>query len=511
MVALTGTETLQVLGQNPTGVPAATTFQTTTAAIAALADATQNPPVINTAISTVGAGTLTAAGIVGGIITRTGPVAAYTDTVDTAVNIVAALTAYVANESFPLHIRNNTAFVQTIATAAGVTLTGNVLIPPYSDGFYLVTITSPTAVTIFQVATGPISTVNPSVITTLSTVGAGTITAAGIAGGITSRTGAQSATPFTDTTATAALIAAAVPNLAVGQAFRYTYQNTTNATATITGGVGVTVSIITAVPAGYSASYLLTYTATNTFTMVGFAAGQSLAASQQTLILSGSTSGTTILNATAVAGSTTITFPAATDTVAVLGTAQTWTAAQTYTNSLIKLLGSSTGATTFTSANAGATNYTHTLPAWSDSVGFGNGGRVTSQLSKTTDTTLAAVTGLTASLVAGGTYKVYAYVPTTSGASGGVKVALNTSDTLTLTSSNITATLNTASASAVVTTTSGLNTGLGSTAAVTLAIIDATLVVNAAGTLTVTFAQNASDGTASIALVNGHVYVTRIA
>lgn len=36
-MALTGSETLQVLGQNPAGVPAATTFQTTTGAIAALA------------------------------------------------------------------------------------------------------------------------------------------------------------------------------------------------------------------------------------------------------------------------------------------------------------------------------------------------------------------------------------------------------------------------------------------------------------------------------------------
>lgn len=45
------------------------------------------------------------------------------------------------------------------------------------------------------------------------------------------------------------------------------------------------------------------------------------------------------------------------------GLANSWTAAQTFTNSDIKLLGSSTGATTFTSANAGATNYTLTLPA----------------------------------------------------------------------------------------------------------------------------------------------------
>jgi hypothetical protein len=45
-----------------------------------------------------------------------------------------------------------------------------------------------------------------------------------------------------------------------------------------------------------------------------------------------------------------------------------WTAAQTFTNSDIKLLGASTGATTLTSANSGASNFTLTLPAVTDTV-----------------------------------------------------------------------------------------------------------------------------------------------
>jgi hypothetical protein len=64
-----------------------------------------------------------------------------------------------------------------------------------------------------------------------------------------------------------------------------------------------------------------------------------------------------------VSGAYNYTYPAATSTLAALGVAQTWTAVQTFTNSDIKLLGSSTGATTFTSANAGASNYTITVPA----------------------------------------------------------------------------------------------------------------------------------------------------
>ena len=51
-----------------------------------------------------------------------------------------------------------------------------------------------------------------------------------------------------------------------------------------------------------------------------------------------------------------------------LGTANTWTAAQTFPASGIKLAGSSTGLTTLASANAGATAYTITFPAITDTV-----------------------------------------------------------------------------------------------------------------------------------------------
>ena len=51
-----------------------------------------------------------------------------------------------------------------------------------------------------------------------------------------------------------------------------------------------------------------------------------------------------------------------------LGHANTWTAAQTFTNSDLVLLGSSTGYTTFSSANGGASNYTLTFPALTDTI-----------------------------------------------------------------------------------------------------------------------------------------------
>jgi hypothetical protein len=45
-----------------------------------------------------------------------------------------------------------------------------------------------------------------------------------------------------------------------------------------------------------------------------------------------------------------------------------WTGTHTFTNSLLKLLGSSTGATTFTSANSGSSNFTVTIPAVTDTL-----------------------------------------------------------------------------------------------------------------------------------------------
>lgn len=113
-------------------------------------------------------------------------------------------------------------------------------------------------------------------ITALNTVGAGTITAAGIAGRYTARGGAQASAAFTDTTDTANAITLALPagvSTAVGTSFRYLYQNNTNAVATLAGGSGVTISVITVVPPNSFADYLFTYTAVSTYTMVGVAQG----------------------------------------------------------------------------------------------------------------------------------------------------------------------------------------------------------------------------------------------
>lgn len=81
------------------------------------------------------------------------------------------------------------------------------------------------------------------------------------------------------------------------------------------------------------------------------------------------TSGTVTLRpVTGALGSVTASLPANTGTISELNLAQTWTAAQTFTNSDLILLGSSTGFTTFSSANAGASNFTITVPGITDTL-----------------------------------------------------------------------------------------------------------------------------------------------
>lgn len=130
-------------------------------------------------------------------------------------------------------------------------------------------------VTTLQIAALSSGGSTSTLITALNTVGAGTITAAGIVGKLTTRGGTQTAA-FTDTTDTAAAIIALLPNgssTTIGTAFVYRYVNNTIFPATITGGTGVTVTGPSVLPANSWAEYLITYTAAATLTMVGFEQG----------------------------------------------------------------------------------------------------------------------------------------------------------------------------------------------------------------------------------------------
>ena len=229
------------------------------------------PLEVNTALTTVGAGTITAAGLVGAVVTRTGPTAAYTDTTDTAVAIIAALPNANVGQSWELTIKNTVAFPATLAGGVGVTLTGQTIIPPNSVGRFLLTMNALTTVTMVGLAVVPMTTHPLLVSTALTTVGAGTITAAGIAGGVTNRTG--STADFVDTTDTAANIIAARPNANIGESWIYRYYNNTLGASTVTAAAGVTVSGNAIVPAVQWGDFLVTYTAAATITMVGIGTG----------------------------------------------------------------------------------------------------------------------------------------------------------------------------------------------------------------------------------------------
>ncbi len=237
--------------------------------------------IISTPITTAGNGTLTAAALVGGQIGRTGPVAAYTDTTDTAANIVTALGGFVLGQTFQVRLKNATAFVQTLQGGTGVTFVPAAsVVPPLAAGNYFGTVggtaASPTIVLTHE-QTGAIYTssrVADEQSVALNTVGAGTVLAASVNAGVTARGGTQIAA-FADTTDTAANIIAGVSALSavVGSAVEWTYVNNTIFPATIGGGTGVTVSGATIVPANSWVKYLVTYTAAATVTMVAIEQG----------------------------------------------------------------------------------------------------------------------------------------------------------------------------------------------------------------------------------------------
>lgn len=110
-------------------------------------------------LTTAGAGTITAAMLTGGILTRSGPGAGFTDTTDTAANIVAALAGQanlnVGGYAVPngttdrLIYINTVAFAMTLAAGSGVTLGANVNIAASSVKDYLITVTNGTPPQIF--------------------------------------------------------------------------------------------------------------------------------------------------------------------------------------------------------------------------------------------------------------------------------------------------------------------------------------------------------------------------
>lgn len=136
----------------------------------------------------------------------------------------------------------------------------------------------------------------------------------------------------------------------------------------------------------------------------------------------------------------------------------------------------------------------------------------TAQFDKTSSTTLSAITGLSANVLAGVTYVFELNVFTTSNVAGGIKVAIGGSSTATsiiyegaLFSGGVSTAPGTARASS-------MSTAVCDLTAVTAGRCEVvgTMVVNAAGTLEPFFAQNASNGSASSVLIGSCWRVRRV-
>ena len=92
--------------------------------------------------ATVGASTLTAGQMLTGNIIRTGSTAAYTDTTDTAANIIASIPNPIFGVGYELTIVNTVAYTETIAAGTGVTLRGTTTIAASSSRKFVVIITN---------------------------------------------------------------------------------------------------------------------------------------------------------------------------------------------------------------------------------------------------------------------------------------------------------------------------------------------------------------------------------
>ena len=161
------------------------------------------------------------------------------------------------------------------------------------------------------------------------------------------------------------------------------------------------------------------------------------------------------------------------------------------------------------SANVTGTALKAYLKTYNDTLYYGtaNVSYVSSNFSKTSDTTLANITGLTFTTASGGKYRFHANLFLSCAEPGGAKVAISGTNTAT----KIQYLISLRTATAFV---GEVNTALGGDYGTTWAVVLGEIVgyidVNEGGTLTVQFAQNASNGTASIVLAGSWFEVDKI-
>lgn len=169
-------------------------------------------------LTTVGAGTILASSLSGGILRRTGPTAGYTDTFDSANNFIAAMDDPAPGDSFGFTIINGVAQAMTAAAGEGIVLGTNVDIAASVVRDYLATVLNATPRTTFSADTATSTTISnvPASAFALLTIGMG-LSGTGVAAAsyiVAMNEVAQTLTLSAATTATATGIAmAAFPRI----------------------------------------------------------------------------------------------------------------------------------------------------------------------------------------------------------------------------------------------------------------------------------------------------------
>jgi hypothetical protein len=192
-------------------------------------------------ITTNGAGALITADLLGGLIIRSGATSAFTDTTDSAATIQATW-AGSTGSSFEFTIVNTTAFVETIAAGAGVTLSGNVTIPGLSAARFLAVWTGASAITITNESVSGNGGL-PAVALTALNATTGSLAAGKITGASSVVMISSNATPGAQLVRTAAQMLADIPNGQIGMSWELRITNTGAGTLTLTADSGATVTL----------------------------------------------------------------------------------------------------------------------------------------------------------------------------------------------------------------------------------------------------------------------------
>ena len=240
-----------------------------------------------TALTTVGAGTITAAAMLSGGVNRTGPTSAFTDTTDTAAAIQGDWTGGAVSNSFDLTYINKTAFNATLAGGSGVTLVGSVIVPANSTAVYRVIWTGTDTLSMTELSVVSNTSLPNALVTALNAT-TGSLPVGAITGAKEVYLVSSNATPGAQLVRTAAQMLADTPNGAVGMSWKVRIINTGAGNFTLTQDAGNTVTITgdVVIPQDSWVDYVVTLTGAATATMqsVGNSQEDSLPAAKYTSI-----------------------------------------------------------------------------------------------------------------------------------------------------------------------------------------------------------------------------------